>query len=228
MPRSGKRLSLNGEVRFGDLLTVVTILISLISVLLSWHWDRGLMQRREAYEIRQASAVTLANLTRWRELSLSIFEAAQPAYIEASAATLSGSRERITGAEAARDILWRRLLEAHNEITSQIVKENLNNGYVDLLKYYPEIRGRYSTVIATAQRQRESMLQQVLVESQDALLDAEDGNLRTAEVGNALRERAVATQANYMRRFAVLFAPVERFCIEKIDSPDAALLREAP
>jgi hypothetical protein len=54
------------EIKIGDLLTVTTILISLISVLISWNVDRKIGLTKDANAVRDAAANTLGDLERWR------------------------------------------------------------------------------------------------------------------------------------------------------------------
>src|SRR5215831_16421217 len=108
---SGSRAELaNGSfrlertVKIGDLLTSLSILISLAAVLVTWSRDATLRQRQQADEIRKAAATTLAKLERWQELSSAIFQESQPVFV-----TVSQNLGKNHDAASARDYLWREL-----------------------------------------------------------------------------------------------------------------------
>ena len=63
------KLSLSREIKVSDFLTATTILISLISVLISWSFDRKIRLAKEADDIRAAAASSLGELERWNDLS---------------------------------------------------------------------------------------------------------------------------------------------------------------
>jgi len=81
------RFSLKKEISFGDLLTPISILISLVAVLLTWQNERASRMKQYADSIRQSCSAVSAKLERWRTLADRYFDDIQATLITASTET---------------------------------------------------------------------------------------------------------------------------------------------
>jgi hypothetical protein len=232
MPLSGifRKLSFSGELKIGDILTITTILISLGSVLISWDVDRRIRLTKEANDIRIAAATTLGDLERWKGLSLSLFAECQGSFVEASEIASSSAQDspeaRNKRLQRARDLLWKKINEAHNNILRKIVEEKLENGYMTTFVYFPNIRLLYQQSLQRMQKSDADMVNEILSTSEINMLSfAETGaDLQTAPVGNALRRTAVEVRAKYQNRLAEDLSEAQKFLIGKIEGSDGDLL----
>ena len=91
MWRERLHLTIDRTVRFGDILTTFSIIISVAAVLLVGtqdshirQQDSDLRQREQADKVRNAAAQTLGKLERWEDLSLWMFKDVESLFVETS------------------------------------------------------------------------------------------------------------------------------------------------
>jgi hypothetical protein len=97
-------LRLNPTIEFGDLLTIVTIFVSLFILLNEWHKGKALQRKERSDKIRNTALNAWAKLNLWREISLSMFQKIEISFVEASEML-----KRDGNPEEARDFLWKEL-----------------------------------------------------------------------------------------------------------------------
>jgi uncharacterized protein (UPF0218 family) len=83
----------NPELKIGDFLTALSVLVALGGFLYLWVKDRRLRRREYADRIRRAAAETVAGLDRWRQLALSLYDTIQPLITDSDVMVLRGSGE---------------------------------------------------------------------------------------------------------------------------------------
>lgn len=225
---SQPRIALDPSVKVGDLLTVATILISLISILISWNIDRRLRLSKEADEIRSAGAQALGDIERWADLSLSIYAHIQPALVDASETALRREKrqEPLISVERARDLLWKSVNALHLTVEQRILEEDIESGYIALFGYYPSVRELYRNTIL--------QMRSVDVEMHGRLLAALEleivstaraqGEVRTADVGRALRATAAKIKALHEERLRSEMKPLEDYLVKRIEGSDEEVL----
>jgi hypothetical protein len=223
-----RSLSLKREVSIGDLLTVTTITISLISVLVSWSVDRNLRRSTEANTIRTAAAGVLGELERSRDLFLSLYPQTQAIIVETSeiVTSVDGDKPRRLQVQKARDFIWKRLNDVHNVITLKLMEERIDSGYIRLFPYYPSIRTVYQTAVRNLRATDAEMLAHLLRECEARIMSFADsrGHLYSALVGNSLRAAASEVESQYRARFASALKPAEAYLLQRIEAADSALL----
>jgi hypothetical protein len=77
-------MTVDRTIKISDLLTSLTILVSVITLTVSWSKDRLTREKEQADRVRSAAAKTLTQLDRWQALQLSIFRELQPVFVETS------------------------------------------------------------------------------------------------------------------------------------------------
>jgi hypothetical protein len=227
MKLSMPTLSVNREVKVGDVFTALTILISLTTVLVSWKVDRKTRLTAQADQIRIAAADTLGELERCNDLLLSIYTRAQSVIVDASEiATSHTETKSLTRAESARDFLWKKLNEIHTAILNEIVDERVDNGYIKLFSYYPSVRGLYKRTLDELRKEDANMLQELLGGLEVTVISSENGEgaSHSASVGNALRATALRVQSKYKPKFQLCLTTTEKFLTDKIEADDNRLL----
>src|SRR5712672_1543551 len=98
-------------IRLTDVLTSVTVIVSVVALTITWTKDRDTRVREQANHVRVAAADTLAKLERWKALQLSLYDDLQPAFVETSE-MLSTDFNVIR----ARDQLWKKINAARTKI----------------------------------------------------------------------------------------------------------------
>jgi hypothetical protein len=186
-------LQLKQEITTGDVLTALTILISLfgafVGLLIASYKDRQLRRKEYADRIRRAAGAIIAKLERWKELSLRFFEDIQPLLTDTDI-TLMEKKDII----ATRDYLWRNLVALRATSSQRIVDEEIEIAYADLYGYDSRIQALYVNSVRQLKTIDADIFERVLADTQaDVLkLKEEQKPIHSARLGNALR----ATCAN--------------------------------
>jgi len=173
------------EITVGDILTLITISITLGTLYTAWLQNRRLKEKEMANGIRNACATVLGKLERWQELSLSLFENTQPLYIETSE-LLARNRNVIQ----TRDYLWKRLTVARNTLRQSVLEEKLELAYTDLYSYSPKLVDAFMTVIAQLKTAETEVFSDFLEQTQQNVLDyaGKLSGYTSAMLGNDLRD----------------------------------------
>lgn len=224
-------LTFNRELRFGDVLTILTIFVSLITILRSWSLDRELRITKDANEIRAASAKALGELERWEEITQSVHANAQTVFVEASemVAAVEPSAARGKTVIQARDLMWRKLNDLFSAAHKRIVDERIDSGYLGLFSYFPQTRQIYVDTLARLDAAGVEMRNDLLVRIERSILSFKNLQepIESAEIGNALRAVSNEVKTKYGERFKKERAVSDQFFLEKIKARDDELLASA-
>jgi hypothetical protein len=167
-----------------DILTAVSIIVSIIALLYAWYKDRLLRKKEYADRIRRATSLVTAKLERWKELALRFFEDIQPLITDTDM-MLTKEQNNI----AARDHLWRGLVATHAESTRRILDEQIEISYSELYGYDSRIRLLFIGTIQLLKQIEHSTFTKVLYATQAnvAKLETVKGQIYSAQLGNTLR-----------------------------------------
>lgn len=183
-------LKLERTVKVGDLLTSISVIITLIGVLIAWSQDRQDRSREDADKIRRAAALTLAKLERLQELTLWYYDEIQPLFVQVSEGL---SKDR--NIESARDSLWRQLDEARARSINRIHDEQIEQAYVELYGYYPDVHELLNQAIANVKAKDEAIFKEFQGQTEADVLSFEVGttnkpqpDYKSAYLGNKLRD----------------------------------------
>src|SRR5438876_1156154 len=120
-------LTLDKTIKASDLLTSVTIIVSVVALVITWTKDRDVRVREQADRVRTAAAKTLAKLERWQILQLSLYDQLQPVFVETSEML-----EKEFNVIGTRDYLWKQINAQHTSISAKVLEEGFETAYVDL------------------------------------------------------------------------------------------------
>lgn len=146
------------QIKIGDLLTSITLLISMISILYTLRKERILHQREQADRVRKAAAQTIAKLDRWSELSLSLFQDIDAIFVKASNELKENDFDR----QSARDFLWVKLNLTRDNMIDKKLNENIETAYVDLCIYDPLVRAFFQGIFTRLKDEEEIMFNSLL------------------------------------------------------------------
>ncbi len=207
-------MKIERNIKIGDLLTSGALLLSVLTLALSWSKDRDLQIRQDADRIRSAAAKCVAKLDRWQAIQLAVFEELQPVYVETSEKVAA----QPTQLGAARDFLWKEIAAAHSRASAKIAEEQIETAYADLLASYPPMRRDFALALEQLRRVDEESLGKLLESTQAAVLNVDLKSYSPPVLGNALRgasgdarvEFAKATRKVLDESQAKFFALIER------------------
>jgi hypothetical protein len=128
-------MKLDRTLKVSDMLTSLTIIVSVIALMISWSKDRDIREREQANLVRNAAGQTLAKIERWKSLQLSIFDEIQPDFVETSEMLAKDYDIIVT-----RDHLWKSINSENVIVKTRIVNEKMEISYIDLFSRLPAIR----------------------------------------------------------------------------------------
>jgi hypothetical protein len=216
-------LKLEWTVNVGNILTTMTIIVSVIALLISWSKDRYTRQKEQADRVRSAVARTIAKLDRWQVLQLSAFEEVQLVFIETSE-MLAENFDLVT----ARDYLWKSINAQRTKIAAKILDEQIETAYVDLFSHFPAIRKLFlDTLSRLNSAEKEVTLSFLKATQQDVLaLEKVKDGYTTAILGNALRATAAKHSAEFEAITSKIMEPIREFLIRVVGKTDSEILTE--
>ena len=209
-------------VKFGDILTSVTIIVSVSALVYSWSQDRATRETANADRIRDIAAVAVTQLDRWQLLNKSLYQELQPIFVETSELLL----EEFDVAKA-RDYMWKKTNEKRTQIQAKILDEKIFTYYIKLMPYFPEIREQYASTLEQLQALEESTSEQFLgLMERDVLSFADDEeSYQSPDLGNALRATAGKHEERLSSQFDQITGPVRSHLLRIVTMANDAILR---
>jgi hypothetical protein len=215
---------LDRTITIGNLLTIATVLVSVATLASALRKDRRTREREVADRVRSAAAVTLAKLERWEELARWFYQDIQPAFLE-----VTKSMAEEFDVPAARDLAWTRLTSARIGSAERILKEEIENAYVNLYAYEPMVYQPFTTTVAQLRRIDREVYEEFVQTAQDVVLAYRDRReeFHQAELGNDLRAAAAAAERRLVARMRAALEPIRGFLLTVVTQPDAVLVRRS-
>src|SRR5712675_305066 len=153
-------------LRFGDILTSVSVLLALSGFLYSWRKDRRLRTKEYADRVRAAASMTLAKIDRCESLYLSFIDRARPAFAE-----IHGLDAK---SDADKSACWQEFLKQMTAVRTSIAKqfgdEQIELAYAPLFTHRPDIYDRFRAAIANTKKAEDEFFLDLLEECQKAII----------------------------------------------------------
>jgi hypothetical protein len=210
-------LQLDNSVKVGDILTSLTIFISVIALLLSLAKDRDTKAAEQANKVRRAAADALAKLDRWQGVQLSLYQALQPTFVELSE-VLAKNYDVVN----VRDLFWKKVNIERTRVAKQVFDEQLGTAYTDLLSHFPAARGKFVEAFAKLSEVEDGVTQSFLADSEQSILSLKDEQTTytTPVLGNALRLHAIRRTTDLRTKSEAIIAPVREYLFSVIALED--------
>ncbi len=215
---------LNHAIGIGDILTIFAISISLFTLLHAMQKDRALRKKEQADKVRNAAAKTIAKLDRWRELSLSMFQDMEIAFVETSEEMFKNPEP-----QTIRDNLWKKLNIIRGKTLEKVLAEDIETAYVDLYGYDPYVRVFFENVLSSMKNEEEVMFKTGLLSRlQNEIGSYVDGNKtdKTAMLRNNLMGETNDIETKYRVRLNEVIKPVGDHLLSLISKTDEEILGE--
>lgn len=209
------------EITVGDILTLVTILITLYTLYSAWTQSKRLREKELATNIRNACANVLGKLERWRELNVALFKNAHPLYVETSEML-----ERNQNVIKTRDYLWKNLNTARNAIRHTVLEEKLESSYTDLYGYSPHLVDSFMTVLSELKEVETTVFNDFLEKTQQSVMDCQNKltQYTSAMLGNELRELAAQCSQEFAQNANTAIEPLKQKLTELLREPDRDII----
>ena len=210
------------EITIGDILTFLSIIISVTALLNVWMKERQIRNKEQADKIRTAAAKTLAKLERLKELSLWYYQDIQPIFVETSE-MLTEKFDVIV----ARDFLWKMLNITRKNTAQRILDEEIEIAYVELYGYYPAIYDKFVSTIEIFKNEEEIAFKDLILTTQKDILSFKDhrGEYETAMLGNALRESCNINCESFQKKIEKTLKPIHEILVDLISKSDEDILK---
>lgn len=179
------QLIINPEISFGDVLTIVSLVVSAAALLLSWQKDRALKRKEYADKIRHSAGTVTAKLQRWKDLSLRYFEDIQPLITKAD--WMLAKKQAVVD---IRDLFWQGMVDARAVASQRIMDEQIEIAYTDMYGFDPRIQVLFSEVVNRLRIIDRSIYTQALYLTQAGIVHFESvpEPHQSAQLGNELRD----------------------------------------
>ena len=215
------KIQFDNTIKAGDILTSLTIALSVIALVLSLAKDREIKTADQGNKIRSAAASAIVKLDRWQSVQLSLYQELQPSFVETS--ELLAQKYDVV---VARDKFWRQVNEERTQISHQVLKEQLGTAYLDILSHFPAARVKYVEAFTKLAAVEDEVSNEFLGGSEQEILNLEDkqANYQTAVLGNALRAQAKKSSSELKKKSEDVIAPLRNYLLKVIELPDEKII----
>ena len=214
-------LQFESTIKAGDILTSITILLSVVALLLSLAKDRDTRVREEANRVRTAAATTLVKLDRWQGLQLSLYQELQPTFVE-----LSEDLAKQYNVVIVRDKFWKQVNLGRTKVAGQVLEEQLGTAYADLLTHFPSARRKVVDAFSELANVEKRATQSFMGSGEQYILSLRDeqATYQTAHLGNLLRDAGDSGANQLKKESDQVLAPVREYLFRVIAMSDADLV----
>jgi hypothetical protein len=176
---------LNPDVKLGDLLTSVSVLLGALALMTTWVRDRSLRRKEYADRVRGAAVQTIAALRRRHVLACRLFDEVEPRITDADVKLV-----KTRNSTAVRDQFWQDIVVSRTLLLKEMFQENFEDAYVSLLAYDPTVQELSLTALDTLDKLDFYSYHQFKEQTQDAIMSYEwcEPPPESNELGNQLRE----------------------------------------
>jgi len=214
-------LEFQKTIKAGDILTSITILVSVVALILSLAKDREALVSDQANRVRAAAASTLAKLDRWQAVQLSLYQDLQPSFVQ-----LSEDLAKQYDVVSIRDRFWKQVGEARARVAKQVLDEQLSTSYADLLTHFPAARERVAVVLGQLSVVESKASDEFMAKGEQSILSlkGKQASYQTPDLGNALRAAAATGAGQFKAESDRLLEPVRQYLFGLIARKDDELV----
>ena len=214
-------MKVDWSIKIGDILTSLTIIVSVAALVITWTKDRDTRETQQADLVRSAAATAITKLDRWQTLQLSLYQELQPEFVVTSE-KLAEEYDVVK----ARDYLWKTVSAKRIEISSKVLEEQITTSYIELLAHFPSARDKFLKMFNELNEAEETITNNFQEQSQQDILafEGKQTNYTSAMLGNALRSTAVQYKEQLAKQTSAIIAPVREFLFDIIAKSNSQIL----
>ena len=214
-------MKVDWNIKIGDILTSITIIVSVVALIITWTMDRDTRETQQADLVRTAAARAITQLDRWQSLNLSLYSELQPEFI-----TTSEMLNTQFDVVKVRDYLWKTISNQRITIANKVLDEKITTSYVDLLAHFPDTRTQFINLFKTLNANEERISSSFLETSQHDVLRFEGKEITytSAMLGNALRVTAAKHKGELIKEASDAIYPVKELLFDIIAKSNEQIL----
>ena len=211
------------SIKIGDVLTMMTIIVSVTALLISWSKDRDGRQKEQADQVRVAVGTAVAKLDRLQALHLSAFQGLQPVFVD-TAEMLAKDFNVV----AARDFLAKGINGQRTRIVEKALDEHIETAYIGLFSHFPAIRPLFLDTLRQLKGAEEEVLGAFLDATQREIvgLRQRKADYSSGELERSLRDLAAAHRADLERKTTIILEPARAFLLQVVTKSDSEILTQ--
>ncbi len=215
--------SIDNRITIGELMTVVSIVFSAISVLITWRNEQRIQILENATRTRVEIAKTLNTVNQVIQIQLSFYELIEEDIVEASRISIV-EKEPIK----ARDYMWEKLFRHRAEILNIISQNDWEVAYTNLLTYGISADSLYINTINRLKKLQENQFNLTLRAFEKEITDFRPTTERqTSSLIDRLRELKKTFRESHLEYSKIATADLNSFCLKLINETDKKLIFKA-
>lgn len=212
-----KLIEWDPKVSAGNILTVVSILISVFALAHSASQDREQRERELADARRTAAATVIVKMHQWEQLSELYFQDIQSPIVAAT----EKYAETSFNEEVTRDYLWKSLDESRSQYYNRKLEQGISTSYIDLFGYNTCLGQQSFAIVQQIQEDERQMFQAVQASTQEVILTYEfQGRYYTADLGDKLRFAVAPVREHYLKKMKDDIAHLEESLTALMEQSD--------
>ena len=207
------------KLTIGELMTIVSILFSSISVLISWNNDQKIKILENATQTRVAVAKTLNTVNKVIQIHLSFYDLIEEDIAEASRILLEEKK-----AYKSRDYMWEKFYKHRAEVSNMLSQNDWEIAYTNLLTHGISIDTLYIKSINRIKGLREVQFNLLLRDYEKQILHFPTDSTNANTLTDRLRDLKNDYLESHKNLSRAAVSDLETFCINLLASPDSQLL----
>lgn len=212
--------TLDNKITVGELMTVVSILFSAISVLITWRNEQNIQILENATRTRVEIAKTLNTVNQVVQIQLSFYELIEEDIVEASRIAVVDK-----GPTASRDFIWEKFYKHRAEVMNIIAQNEWEIAYTNLLTYGISADSIYIKSIERLKNLQEIRFNLMLQTFNAELTHYKPGpTSQTTELIDRLRGLKKTFREEHLEYSKVATKDLFSFCLGLINEKDKKLL----
>lgn len=215
--------SIDNRITIGELMTVVSIVFSAVSVLVTWRNEQKIQILENATRTRVEIAKTLNTVNQVIQIQLSFYELIEEDIVEASRISVV-EKEPIK----ARDYMWEKLFRHRGEILNIISQNDWEVAYTNLLTYGISADSLYINTINRLKKLQENQFNLTLRAFEKEITDFKPtSQQQTSALIDRLRELKKTFRESHLEYSKIATADLNSFCLKLINETDKKLIFKA-
>lgn len=207
------------RITIGELMTVISIVFSAISVLITWRNEQKLQILENATRTRIELAKTLNTIDQVIQIQLSFYELIEEDIVEVSRIAVV---ERET--TKARDYMWEKFYRHRAEILNIISQNEWEVAYTNLLTYGISSDSIYIKTVARLKKLQDNQFNLALRAFEKEIIDFRSPNNQTNLLIDRLRYLKKTFREEHLDYSKKAIDELNVFCLELIKKTDQNLI----
>ncbi len=214
--------TLDKTITVGELMTVLSIMVSAISVVVTWNSEQNIQVRENATRTRVEIAKTWNKVNQVIQIQLSFYELLDEDIVEASRIAVV-EKEPIK----ARDYMWEKCFKHRAEIMNIISQNDWEVAYTNLLTYGIPADSLYIKTVKklkAVQEHQYTFMAKAFRFEFESQADKSKAYSATTLLIDQLRELKKEYQEDHQEYSKSASQDLYNFCLEQIKETDKTLL----